>query len=84
MAFINVGARVGAHSVKTKKDLKQLVSEGNEELVFYGTSPFAVAKFEGGLSAVDKDVLSVAGPDPFNKRDWYATVRRVNGKLVVK
>lgn len=74
MAFINVGARVGAHPVKTKKDLITLVKEGNAELVFYGTSVFT--KFEGRLSDIETDVLSVVGPDPFTNRKWYATVRR--------
>lgn len=82
MSFINVGARVGAHPVMTKKDLKQLVADGNTELVFYGTSDFT--PFNGGLSAINGDVLSVVGPDPFNNRKWYATVRRENGKLTVK
>lgn len=37
-----------------------------------------------GLGSLDEDTcLSVCGPDPYTDRRWFATVRRVGGKLVV-
>lgn len=84
MSFINVGAREGLVrlNVPTKKRLKELVAANDSSLTFYGTSPFT--PFNGTLADLDEGVtLSVVGPDPERDRRWYASVKRVNGKIKV-
>ena len=84
MSFINVGARTGnGDDVKTKKALTELVKANSAELYFYGTSQFT--PFQGGVKDIDGGIiLSVTGPNPYTNRKWYATVRKENGKIVVK
>ena len=58
---------VGVHgNFRTKKALKDAVKAGKDVFV-YPTSPF----FEG---FEDRMRVVVVGPDPYTKRNWYATV----------
>lgn len=91
---INAGAfdKVTGRRVKTKAELKRLL-KGAPHLVTFDLTSItdAGAVFNGSEvaeilhQAKGTKAYSVVGPDPYRKRDWYATVT-VNhlGNLVVK
>lgn len=62
---------MGIRGFKTKKDLKAGIGR---EPRFIETSLFG-PKYQGDGSYV------VVGPDPYNNRRWYATVKVENGKI---
>lgn len=82
--YINVGARdLDGNWIKTKKALKAALSQDPASVVFTGTSP--MSPFEGTAQvAILGTVLSVCGPDPYARRNWYAKVRNTNGKITVE
>ena len=91
MGFIQGGAknvkdnRNGA-IIKTKKELKELVKEDPANVYFYSTGMFG-NQFNGNVSNMHStDSLTVVGPDPYNARNWYATIskNKETGKITVK
>lgn len=84
MSFVNVGARYTANgeSVQTKAMLKRMVAEDPKTITLYGTSDFNPGTWK--CDELDEGVnYTVAGPDPYNKRDWYATVKRKGNTVKV-
>jgi len=74
MSWINTGAYVNGVRPKTKKALKEALTNAPETVTFDKT-----AHGDSGTLTVDDvlastDALSIAGPDPFNKRSWFAAV----------
>lgn len=66
--------------VKTKKDLKQAAAEGfNAEL--HVEDPFGLGSGIMGIMEIPDDVVLNVTNHP--KRTWYASVKKVNGKVVV-
>lgn len=79
MSYINVGQR----GATTKKALKQAVADNPASVQLYGTSPLG-PQFSGTAAECPQEhKLTVVGPDPYSKRDWYATIEWKNGKVVV-
>ena len=75
MAYINGGVR----NLRTKKSLKDAVKADPTAVTFYSTGMFG-DQFNGPVSDLPVGAtLTVVGPDPYSKRDWYASVTR-NGK----
>lgn len=81
MAYINGGV----DRLKTKKALKEAVKADPAQVFFYSTAGFhGETTFSGPVSEMPEGVtLQVVGPDPYSKRDWYASVTRKAGKIVV-
>lgn len=86
MSYINVGAYVGPqrpeNRPKTKKALREALAAATDVVTFDKTA----IDFDGPGNLVTGDLtpgvrLQVTGPDPYRKRDWYATVELVNGKI---
>ena len=79
MSFINVGAYVGGQRPKSKKALREALAASPGTVFFDSTAAFGAHAGED-LPAVrlpeilGGDVLEVVGPDPYSKRNWYATV----------
>jgi hypothetical protein len=86
MAFINVGQ----HGATTKKALKEAVKLDPSTVTFYGTSLLgpqlpSVSFSAARLSEMPEGTkLAVVGPDPYNRRDWYATVEIGRNGVTVK
>jgi hypothetical protein len=80
MAFINVGQR----NATTKKALREAIVDDPASVLLYGTSPLG-AQFEGETAADCPEgvKLQVVGPDPYSRRNWYATIENRGGKIVV-
>lgn len=83
MSYINVGARPAIHAtgpnglrpkqIKTKKALRELLSQDLTSVEFYGTSPFT--PFRGTVQDIQSGtVLTVTGPDPYTARKWGASI----------
>lgn len=82
MSYVNGG--VNMNGKPTKKNLKDQVLANPAKVQFYGTSPLG-PQWSGAVSLLPEGlILSVVGPDPYKKRDWFASVERLDGKLVVK
>ena len=88
--YINAGAKhtTGAR-VKTKAELKRTLKATPAAVVFDPTDAFTttspvVASDLGWRPRIADEVWQIVGPDPYNDRKWYASVR-VNrlGNLVV-
>ena len=65
---------MGIRGFKTKKELKAAV--GQRRPSFIETSMFG-NEYKG-----DDGTYSVVGPNPYTKRDWYASVTVRNGIIV--
>lgn len=85
--YLNAGALVNGFPPKTKKALGVAIRDNPESVDLVQTSDNKdhPAQFRAVDLPGDGHVIaSVVGPDPFNKRTWYADVKRdKDGKLVV-
>jgi hypothetical protein len=79
MSSLNVGAFVNGERPQSKKALREALEADPYTVTFDPTSPFndeygtVVAGADLGYTLQSKK-LAVVGPDPFVKRNWYATV----------
>lgn len=77
MAYVNVGAYVNGERPRTKKALRDAMRERPADVTFDVT---ALAMFHNGPMTYNGnelppgDTLSVAGPDPYASRNWFASV----------
>lgn len=81
MAYVNVGAKVNGVRPKTKKALREALKADPRSVTFDNTSPMGPQLV--GINGANVPVefsLQVTGPDPFTKRNWYATVK--NGPVI--
>lgn len=82
MKYTNVGAvrRSDGSEFASKKALKEAVAQRD---VWFATT----SMFDGGVNMDaprDGETLQVCGPNPYNKRRWYASVtRNAKGELKV-
>ncbi len=91
MSYINVGAKITdgygvTNDCPTKKALKAALASMPDSVQFYGTSPMGPQHFATPATIASLPqgyTLTVVGPDPYNKRTWYASVTVVNGKIKV-
>jgi hypothetical protein len=87
MSYINVGASdLAGNRIKSKKALKEALSQDPASVVFDGTSPMGPQQFcrpATVASLPEGYTLSVSGPDPYAKRTWDASVKVINGKIKV-
>ena len=69
----------------TKKSLASAVKADPSKVRFQCTSEYGTV-FNGAVSDMPKGAtLSVVGPNPFTKRDWYASIAfTASGMLRVK
>jgi hypothetical protein len=78
ITHIQGGARFECAGRRTKKALKETKVE------LYATSSMG-PQFSGTADQLPEDAeFNVVGPDPYTRRDWYATVKwGVRGTLTV-
>lgn len=85
MPYIQGGVRsLKSTPIPTKRVLKELAALRPETLEFYDTShPVGVAPIR--LDTLPEgQKLVIVGPDPYNKRAWYANIERLStGRLHV-
>lgn len=68
---------------KSKKHLGEMVRADPRGVIFYATSPLG-PQFDGPVAELDPlDILYVVGPDPENKRTWYAQIKWIGRQLRV-
>ena len=71
MEFVNCGAKVNGVRPKTKKALREALKNAPETVRFDSTSAWGTNQ----LSPNNPNItLSIVGPDPYNKRNWYANL----------
>jgi hypothetical protein len=83
--YVQGGAsfRPGAGKKRTKGALKIAIKENPEQVLLYDTSAFS-SKFNGPANSLPKDYcFNVVGPDPYNDRSWYASVKWGRNGLTV-
>lgn len=88
--YINVGVKWAESGERPtyKKELMRAIRTAPETVVFDKTSPldrsdlpatFGVDQLVQGMT------LSVCGPSPYTKRDWFCSIeRRADGTLVAR
>jgi hypothetical protein len=86
--FVNTGAKVNGQRVRTKKELREALTADPESVTFDVTSLHGELAGRT-LAAVDvlaepRWVLQVVGPDPYTRRNWYASVAAAYDHLTVK
>ncbi|MFH9606898.1 hypothetical protein [Streptomyces sp. NPDC017448] len=87
MGYINVGARINGERVKTKKTLREALKDAPETVVFDRTSILDGSNGENikGDAIPTADTLTVTGPDPYNNRAWFASVKQTpTGPKVIR
>jgi hypothetical protein len=84
ITHIQGGADFQCTGRRTKKALKTLIETDASKVYLYATSSMG-PQFSGKASDLPEDAeFNVVGPDPYTKRDWYATIKYgVKGKLIV-
>ncbi len=76
MSYMNVGAYVNGTRPATKAAMKRALAEDPASVTFDGTSPMGPQHDDlSGVNIPEGLTLSVVGPDPFTKRNWYANVK---------
>lgn len=69
---------------KTKKALREMIHSNPGDVRLFATSSMG-PQFSGTADELPEDMqFNVVGPDPYTRRDWYATVKHgARGQLVV-
>lgn len=82
MPYMTGGVYIDGKAPKTKSALKQAIADDPQRVRFYSTSALS-ARSSFTLDTLPQgQPLSICGPDPHQKRSWYATVQRLStGKL---
>lgn len=82
MPYLTGGVYIDGKAPKTKKELKAAVADDPQRVRFYSTSALH-PRSSYTLDALTAGIkLSIVGPDPHQKRSWYATVERLStGKV---
>jgi hypothetical protein len=84
MPYNNGGVRINGTSIPTKTALKRATTDDPADVEFYSTSEFG-NQFHGRLTEIPADTtLSVAGPDPYTRPTWYASITRTGQKVTVR
>jgi hypothetical protein len=88
MSFVNVGACYdNGERIRTKKELKAALATASSTVVFDKTSYLDSSGLPRQIKVSDLTSgvkLSVCGPDPYERRQWWATVENKSGKITVK
>jgi len=76
------GCWVEGERPNTKAELLQAIKDGKrieiEDLQFFGS------EYSGPLSKMPEGAMcAIVGPDPYIAREWYATLRKTKGKVVM-
>jgi len=75
--------RRGLVRPKSKKEIKECVTRGHAVYI-EATSLFG-NEYDGHLRHLPEGkVIYFVGPDPYTKRNFYGTIEKKNGKVVVK
>lgn len=86
MGYIEVWAKYTADSkpVPTKKALRDALSQDLASVTFSSVGGLN-APFNGhvGNIADEGTKLTVCGPDPFRKRNWWANIKIKDGKVIM-
>jgi len=83
MTFIQGGANFPVDGNKTKAALKRAIKENPTSVTLYATSPMG-PQFAGPATGLEEGTtFNVVGPDPYNDRSWYASIKRGRNGLVV-
>ncbi len=68
---------------KSEAALKKMLKENPTAVTLFATSEMG-PQFAGPASSLPEDVtFNVVGPDPYTKRDWYASVKQGRGGVLV-
>jgi hypothetical protein len=86
--FINTGAKINGQRARTKKALREALAVTPDSVTFDVTQLFGELAGRT-LAAVDvlthpQWTLVVVGPDPYARRNWYASVAAASDHLSVK
>lgn len=80
----NTGAFISHTRPASKAALRRALAGEPENVWFDATSGISPGAGNWRPEDITEDViLDVVGPDPYTRRNWYATVTRKNGKLTV-
>ena len=87
MSYVNAGAYVDGRRPASKAALKAALKDAPDTVEFDSTA--LMGPHAGDMLTVETlkaepgTTVSVAGPDPYTKRNWYASVAYGNGKVKV-
>ncbi len=75
----------GVRGYKSKKALKEAVAQrGADQIQVFGTSLFGDEQADNVAQLADNPRAVIVGPDVYNDRRWYATVKtRKDGTIYV-
>lgn len=76
MRYINCGAFINGERPRTKKALKEAIIFNPASVQFDKTSMYEAGAVVNTTEIPEDAVMQVVGPDPYNKRNWYANVLR--------
>jgi hypothetical protein len=76
------GCFINGERPESKEQLRQAIEAGEsimiENIQFFGS------EYWGPLDKMpDGAMAAIVGPDPFIARDWYMTIRKTKGRVIV-
>ena len=76
------GCFINGERPESKERLREAIRNGEsvviENIQFFGS------EYYGPLEKMPNGAMAgICGPDPFIARDWFATIRKTKGKVVV-
>lgn len=84
MSYVNTGALVNGRRPATKAALKAALKDAPDTVEFDSTALMGPRAGETlTVATLGTDTASVTGPDPYTRRDWYASVSVRDGKVKV-
>lgn len=81
---MNVGCYINGRRPKSKKEIKTALAENPSSVSFDVTDVFGAhpgMRYTAGT--MPSGVAYLCGPDPYTKRNFYATVTAKDGKVTV-
>ena len=75
------GVYVKGFRPKTKKALREAINSDPSGVSLEATSPFGNEYGGSILHMPEGETVYIVGPDPYNKRSWYANLTRHGDKF---
>lgn len=67
---------------KSKAEVKRTIASAPEDVTIEGTSMYG-SPYSGPVSTAPDGDYSCVGPDPYERRNFYLTIKKHNGEIKV-
>lgn len=76
------GIYINGRRPKSKKEIKEAVASNPASVRLEATSVFG-NEYDGSVANAPNGSYTFVGPDPYNKRNFYGTIKKLGDKVTV-